>query len=139
LKPWEERLSELASDLDDVDELLMEHDPRHAADENGREAEIARGQLELFGTLLSGLAEQKQDIEAAHQIIARDGTKYAGSWEEIVLRMRDMQGDPTHTMEDFMRRAARRGFRETGVQIPTHDAESFIRGSADAGLLRIVR
>jgi tetratricopeptide (TPR) repeat protein len=139
LKPWDERLSELASDLDDVDELLMELDPRHAADENGREAEIARGQLELFGTLLSGLAEQKQDIEAAHQIIARDGTKYAGSWEEIVLRMRDMQGDPTHTMEDFMRRAARRGFRETGVQIPTHDAESFIRGSADAGLLRIVR
>jgi len=53
--------------------------------------------------------------------------------------MRDTLGDPTHTMEDFMRRAARRGFRETGVQIPTHDAESFIKGSADAGLLRIVR
>jgi tetratricopeptide (TPR) repeat protein len=139
LKPWDDRLSELASDLDEVDELLMELDPRHAADETGREVEMARGQLELFGTLLSGLAEQKQDATAAHQIIARDGTRYAGSWEEIVLRMRDMQGDPTHTMEDFMRRAARRGFRETGVQIPTNDAESFIRGSADAGLLRIVR
>jgi hypothetical protein len=25
------------------------------------------------------------------------------------------------------------------VKIPTHDAESFIRGSADAGLLRIVQ
>ena len=55
------------------------------------------------------------------------------------MRMRDTLGDPSHTMEDFMRRAARRGFRETGVQIPTHDAESFIKGSADAGLLRIVR
>jgi hypothetical protein len=139
LKPWDDRLSELASDLDDVDELLMELDPRHAIDESGREAETARGQLELFGTLLSGLAEQKQDASAPHAIVARDGTRYAGSWEEIVLRMRDMVGDPTHTMEDFMRRAARRGFRETGVQIPTHDAESFIRGSADAGLLRIVR
>jgi tetratricopeptide (TPR) repeat protein len=139
LKPWDDRLSELASDLDEVDELLMELDPRHATDENGREAEMARGQLELFGTLLSGLAEQKQEADAPHQIISRDGTKYAGSWEEIVLRMRDMQGDPTHTMEDFMRRVARRGFRETGVQIPTQDAESFIRGSADAGLLRIVR
>ena len=139
LKPWDDRLSELASDLDDVDELLMELDPRHALDENGREAETARGQLELFGTLLSGLAEQKQDGSAPHAIVARDGTRYAGSWEEIVLRMRDMQGDPTNTMEDFMRRVARRGFRETGVQIPTHDAESFIRGSADAGLLRIVR
>jgi hypothetical protein len=139
LKPWDDRLSELASDLDDVDELLMELDPRHASDEAAREAQIARGQLELFGTLLSGLAEQKEDVDVAHQIVARDGTKFAGSWEEIVMRMRDTLGDPSHTMEDFMRRAARRGFRETGVQIPTHDAESFIKASADAGLLRIVR
>jgi tetratricopeptide (TPR) repeat protein len=138
LKPWDDRLTELASEMDDVDELLIELDPRHG-DEATREAQIARGQLELFGTLLSGLAEQKVEADAQHQIVARDGTKFAGSWEEIVLRMRDALGDPTHTMEDFMRRAARRGFRETGVQIPTHDAESFIRGSADAGLLRIVR
>ena len=139
LKPWDDRLSELASDLDDVDELLMELDPRHATDETTREAQIARGQLELFGTLLSGLADQKEETSSAHQIVARDGTKFAGSWDEIVLRMRDAVGDPTHTMQDFMRRAARRGFRETGVQIPTSDAESFIKGSADAGLLRIVR
>jgi tetratricopeptide (TPR) repeat protein len=137
LKPWDDRLTELASELDDVDELLMEIDPRHA--EDTREAQIARGQLELFGTLLSGLADQKEEEGAAHQIVARDGSKFAGSWDEIVLHMRDALGDPTHTMEDFMRRSARRGFRETGVQIPTHDAESFIRGSADAGLLRIVR
>lgn len=139
LKPWDERLSELASDLDDVDELLMELDPRHAMDESSREAQIARGQLELFGTLLSGLADQKEEGTGAHQIVARDGTKFVGSWEEIVMRMRDTLGDPTNTMEDFMRRAARRGFRETGVQIPADDAESFLKASADAGLLRIVR
>ena len=139
LKPWDDRLSELASDLDDVDELLMELDPRHVIDESTREAQIARGQLELFGTLLSGLADQKEGETAAHQIVARDGTKFVGSWEEIVLRMRDALGDPSHTMEDYMRRTARRGFRETGVQIPTNNAESFIKGSADAGLLRIVR
>jgi hypothetical protein len=34
---------------------------------------------------------------------------------------------------------ARRGYSLTGVKIPTSDAESFIRGSASAGLLRIVR
>jgi tetratricopeptide (TPR) repeat protein len=139
LKPWDDRLTELAGELDDVDELLMELDPRHTVDEATREAQIARGQLELFGTLLSGLADQKEEIGSSHQIVARDGTKFVGSWEEIVMRMRDSLGDPTHTMEDFMRRAARRGFRETGVQIPTNDAESFIKGSADAGLLRIVR
>jgi tetratricopeptide (TPR) repeat protein len=144
IKPWDDRLAELSSDLDDIDEMLMELEPRRNGDEAGGagapEAEIARGQLELFGTLLSGLAEQKQELNGSeHQIIARDGTKYVGSWEEIVVRMRDSQGDPTHSVEDFMRRAARRGFRETGVQIPSSDAESFIRGSADAGLLRIVR
>ena len=140
LKPWDERLAELTGELDDIDEMLMELDPRHASGEGSREAEVARGQLELFGTLLNGLAEQIQEANGtSHRIVARDGTEFAGSWEEIVLRMRDAQGDPTHSLEDFMRRAARRGFRETGVQIPTHNAESFIRGSADAGLLRIVR
>ena len=33
----------------------------------------------------------------------------------------------------------RRGFSLTGVVIPTGDAESFIRGAADAGLLRILK
>ena len=33
----------------------------------------------------------------------------------------------------------KRQFRSTGIRISARDAESFIRGSADAGLLRIVR
>jgi tetratricopeptide (TPR) repeat protein len=141
LKPWDDRLAELSSDLDDIDEMLMELEPRSGAGEVAPEAEVARGQLELFGTLLSGLAEQKQTEPMAleHEIVSRDGSTFDGTWEDIVRRMRDTLGDPSHTLEDFMKRAARRGFRETGVQIPTHDAESFIRASAVAGLLRIVR
>jgi len=42
-------------------------------------------------------------------------------------------------MEEFMAGVSQHGFRKTGIRIPTHDAESFIRGSAVAGLLRIVR
>jgi hypothetical protein len=38
-----------------------------------------------------------------------------------------------------MSRVAKRAFRETGVRVPHHDAELFVRGHADAGLLRIVR
>src|SRR5215471_12217683 len=50
------RLSELASDLDDVDAMLMELEPQSGA--NGApDAETARGQLELFGSLLSSLVE----------------------------------------------------------------------------------
>jgi Tfp pilus assembly protein PilF len=137
LKPWDERLSELAGDIDEVDTMLMELDPRSGAD-TAPAAEAARGQLELFGTLLSSLAEQRQAPE--HQIIVvSDGTGFDGSWEEIVRRMRDEQGNPSHTLREHMSSVSQHGFRETGVRIPTHDAESFIRGSAEAGLLRIVR
>jgi len=136
LKPWDERLSELAADLDDVDSMLMELEPQTGA--NGAPgAETARGQLELFGTLLSSLAEQKHEPE--HQIIASDGTQFDGSWEEIVRRMRDETGNPADSVQEFMTGVSQRGFRQTGVRIPTHDAESFLRGSAIAGLLRIVR
>jgi hypothetical protein len=40
---------------------------------------------------------------------------------------------------DFMASYARRGQAETGVVIPTTDAEAFIRGSAEAGVVRIVQ
>lgn len=137
LKPWDDRLSELAGELDDVDAMLMELDPRSGAD-TAPAAETARGQLELFGSLLSSLAEGKQ-AGPDHQVIALDGTQYDGSWEEIVRRMRDEQGHPAHSMEEFMAGMSQHGFGQTGIRIATHDAESFIRGSALAGLLRIVR
>ena len=136
LKPWDERLSELAGDIDDVDTMLMELDPRSGAD-TAPAAEAARGQLELFGTLLSSLVDQKAEPE--HQIIVPDGTEFGGSWEEIVRRMRDQKGNPAHTVTEFMSGVSQNGFRQTGVRIPTNDAESFVRGSAQAGLLRIVR
>jgi hypothetical protein len=37
-----------------------------------------------------------------------------------------------------MAASARRGHEQTGIAIPATDPESFIRGSADAGLLRIL-
>jgi tetratricopeptide (TPR) repeat protein len=137
IKPWDERLSELAGDLDDVDQMLMELDPRSGADT--APAAEARGQLELFGSLLSSLAEQKVEEPEHHHIVVSDGAQYGGSWEEIVCRLRDETGNPSHSVEEFMGSVSQHGFRKTGIRIPTHDAESFIRGSAVAGLLRIVR
>ena len=86
--------------------------------------------------MLSSLAEQKVP---EHQIIVSDGTHFDGSWEEIVRRMRDETGNPADSMQEFMTGMSQHGFRQTGVRIPTHDAESFLRGSAVAGLLRILR
>jgi tetratricopeptide (TPR) repeat protein len=148
LKPWEERLTELGGEMDDIDELFMEVDGSLAGD--GGEVEVARGQLELFGTLLSSLAESKADGQDAapssehgdgHSILTHDGMQLTGSWEEIVrsLKEEDVEALQDRSLDEYMARVAKRTFRETGVRVPHHDAELFVRGTADAGLLRIVR
>jgi tetratricopeptide (TPR) repeat protein len=136
LKPWDDRLTELGAGLDDIDEMLMELDAAHGAD-SAPPAESARGQLELFGSLLSTLAE-KQSTTDHHQVEVA-GSKYQGSWEEIVRRMRDAIGVPSNSMHEFMNEVATHGYRQTGVHIPTDTAEGFIKASATAGLLRIVK
>jgi tetratricopeptide (TPR) repeat protein len=149
LKPWEERLTELGGELDSIDELFIEVDGA-VANESG-EVEVARGQLELFGTLLSSLADAKSvdevvspDIDlVVHSILTREGRRLTGSWEDIVRSMRDAEAEASQegagTLREFMARVAKRTYRETGVRVPSHDAELFVRGSADAGILRIVR
>ena len=136
LKPWEERLAQLSGEPDDIDEMLAEIEARAAeAAENA-----ARGQLELFGALLGSFARDKTTEVASHRITIDDDRSYEGTWEEILQKMSVAGGkDGDESVRDFMMSEARRGFVLTGCLISTDDAESFIRGSADAGLLRIVR
>ncbi|MEK7402550.1 MAG: tetratricopeptide repeat protein [Gemmatimonadota bacterium] len=139
LKPWEARLAELNEGLDDIDELLLEIEPGRAGVQKGVDPEVARNQLELFGSLLNGLADTKQE-EDTHHVVASGGSSFRGSWEEIVTGMRDSDAEIAgHTIEEYMQRTARRVLTQTGIQLPIHDAESFVRASARAGLLRIVR
>jgi tetratricopeptide (TPR) repeat protein len=111
LTPWDERLNELGEDPDAI---------------------------ELFGALLADLAQEKQS-EAAHDVIGRDGQRYEGSWDEIVEQMRAASPQSSRTLIEFMQSEARRGLSITGILISTADAESFVRGSSDAGMLRILR
>jgi hypothetical protein len=84
--------------------------------------------------------ERRQYDAAEHSIQLSDGSEYIGSWERIVREMRDASRHMAgRSLQEFMANEARRGYSLTGVKIPTSDAESFIRGSASAGLLRIVR
>ena len=147
LKPWEDRLTELGGELDDIDALFIEVDGAAAA-ESG-EVEVARGQLELFGTLLSSFADTRgegtldRDVDEleAHEVLTRDGRQLTGSWEDIVRSLQhvDAEGGRDVPLEVFMSRMAKRTFRETGVRVPSHDVELFVRATADAGLLRIVQ
>ena len=140
LKPWEDRLTELGGELDEIDEMFLEADG--SGNESG-DVEVARGQLELFGTLLTSLADSRAGEPEAgpHTVLTREGQHVSGSWEEIVrsLQHADMEGLQDRSVDEFMARMAKRTFRETGVRVPHHDAELFVRASADAGLLRIVR
>jgi Flp pilus assembly protein TadD len=133
LAPWDARLNELNGPVDAIDEMLGEIEQHAMQDAEGE----AKGQLELFGAMLAELSEQKQH-ETAHQVVARDGRTYDGSWEQIVDEMRAASAQASATVAEFMASEARRGFSLTGILIPTADAESFLRGSADAGLLRII-
>ena len=134
LRIWEERLTELAPTPDYVDDMLAEIEQRaNEADE----AE-AKSQLELFGALLADLSGHKTAPER-HRVVGRDGQRHEGTWIEIVTAMRDASpGARERTIEEFMQAEARRGFSLTGLLIPTRDPESFLRASADAGLLRII-
>ena len=143
LKPWEDRLTELGGEMDDIDELFLEVDGS-VSGESG-DAEVARGQLELFGDLLSKLAgDVPRVLDASadeHVVLTTDGQQVTGSWDEIVrsLRDSDIEGLQDRTTNEFMARVSKRAFRERGVRVPHHDAESFVRASADAGILRLVR
>ena len=133
LRPWDERLNELAGEPDAIDEMLGEIEQTA----NGDAEQEAKGQLELFGAVLAGLSEQKQ-AESIHRVIGRDGRPYEGTWDRIIGQMRDASAQPAKSVQEFMHTEARRGLSITGILISTADAESFVRGSADAGLLRIL-
>ena len=146
LKPWEARLVELTGEPDAIDELLDEIEQRVME----RESEAltqAQGQLETLGGLLSGLAEQQQaefapaDVfapDGPHRVIMRDGSTFEGTWDEIVKALRDAR-DEGRSLEEFMALEARRHYGATGMRIASHAPEAFLRESASAGLLRIVR
>ncbi|MHB1311622.1 MAG: hypothetical protein ACYC3L_06355, partial [Gemmatimonadaceae bacterium] len=133
-EPWESRLAELSPAIDTMDEMLSELETRF----NEKAEREARDQLELFGTLLGQLSDDRTQ-QARHRVVFSDGRGFDGTWDDIVTQMRDASTTAAgRTVIEFMQSEARRGFSITGRLIPTGDAESFLRGSADAGLLRIV-
>ncbi|HXY21001.1 MAG TPA: tetratricopeptide repeat protein [Gemmatimonadales bacterium] len=138
LKPWLVRLADLAGDADATDLLLAEIEAAGPDGTGSRDP----AQLELFGTLvteLQAMHRQKRGFEV-HRVTTSDGVTYVGTWEDIVAGMRD--DDQAYTgrpIEEFLAGAAARATRLTGVSVPATDAEAFLRGYADAGLVKILR
>lgn len=148
IKVWESRLAELTGEPDAIDELLAEVEQRVMESESTAITQV-QPHLDTLGSLLTGLAHQQQheaeplqtDVLASdgmHRVELHDGRVIEGTWEEIVQALRSAS-DPAQPLEEYMARESRRHYGATGVRIATHGAEAFIRGSADAGLLRILR
>jgi hypothetical protein len=75
-----------------------------------------------------------------HHVALADGTVYSGTWDDIVLQMKqDDREWAGCAMVDYMEGMARKSEVETGVVVPATDAESFLRGYAAAGFLSITR
>jgi len=99
-------------------------------------------QLELFSALVTGVPgmQRKHGRSDAHQVTTLSGNVLRGTWDEILLQLKVAEsGAAMVSLSEFMAGLARRGREETGVIIPLTDAEAFIRGSAEAGVLRIVQ
>jgi Flp pilus assembly protein TadD len=136
IQPWIDRLSEISGEPDAIEMLLAEVEAQQP-DGTSRDP----SQLELFGTLLTELhAMQKRTQHGdVHQVATLSGRVFRGTWDEILQQMKDADRDRARgTLSDFMQSLAQQGQIETGVIIPVHDAEAFIRGSAEAGVLRII-
>jgi len=162
LKPWDDRLSEISSEPDAIDELLAEVETSFMEHEGAAQAQ-AHGHLEMLGSLLDGLAKDRDHdssadealaldaatrpsphtsreltAEADHQVVLRDGRSFEGTWDEIVAALRDAQ-DAKRSVAEYMAVEARRQYGATGMHISTGGSEEFLRGSEHAGLLRILR
>lgn len=141
LAPWFARLAEVTGEPDPVDLLLAEVEAQQP-DGTVRDPH----QLELFGTLLTELhGMQKRPGHPAHPgethaVGTLSGHTFRGTWEEILLQMKAADREwADASLAEFMVGLAHRGRAETGVVIPVTDAEAFIRGSAEAGVLRIIQ
>jgi len=136
LKPLFGRLSELVSVGDSTEQLLSDL-------EMSGPGGVPRDphQLELFGALLTDLQGMRHRPLAGrvHRVALADGTTYEGTFEQIVLSMKEDDREFSSASVDvFMSELARRGAVLTGVTIPATDPESFIRASAQAGILRLL-
>jgi tetratricopeptide (TPR) repeat protein len=143
LQPWEARLTELAGEPDSIDEMLAELElPEDDA--------TVDGQLELFvddgpppmpSPAMQPPSLPPSTLATHHRVVTVEGREIDGTWDEIVARLRDTSGAELQggSVADFIAAVADRHFGAPGVRLSAYDAESFIRASADAGILRIVR
>ncbi len=137
LEPYLDQLDRLSRDPSPEERLLAEVEAEvgdGGGDADRRTAD--RDQLDLFAL---GRSEPEGREPEVHAVRARNGRVFTGDWLSIVAEMRDRAGDPSLSVDEFMRETARAVRNLSGVRVPDDDPEAFLRASARAGVLRIER
>lgn len=137
LAPWRERWEELRGEPDAIDHILAEVEM--AFEEAITEYPLPPSNPAALSApnVLPILPPGRGVPTETHRVRTADGAVFTGSWEEIVVRMRDTLSDPSEPISAYMHRTAQRIRQLTGRDLPCDDAESFIRESARMGLLSI--
>ena len=98
-------------------------------------------QLELFGAMLTELQtmQRRHGSLESHAVSTLSGNTFRGTWEEILLQFKASEMAWAEcTLGEFMLGLALDGRAQTGVVIPVTTPEAFLRGSAEAGVVRII-
>lgn len=130
VRPYMLVLDELSAEPGPEDRLFAEIEARVSGVALGSEG---RSQLDLFGR------PPIASPDGWHRVRGADGVVYEGDWDAIVRAMRDRRGDPSVSVQEFMRDEARRLQALTGVPVPCDDPRRFIEESARLGALEIER
>ncbi len=141
LAPWRARWEELRGEPDAIDHILAEVEA--AFEEAGGDPlpssprPAALQPPPTLPILPPSTSASDGGIEPTHRVRTADGSIFIGTWEQIVVRMRDALSDPSEPVAVFMHRAAQRIQQMTGRELRCDDPEIFIRESARMGLLSI--
>jgi Flp pilus assembly protein TadD len=132
LAPWLQCLEALETlENDPVDRLLAEVEARFSGE--GGWPLRDESQLELF--------EREQGCDEAHSTLVRvrieGGTSFQGPWRDVVRQIRDAAGFAHEPLARFMRRLAESWHQRMGSDVPLTNAESFLRGAAEAGVYEL--
>jgi len=132
LDPWRIRLEELDAWEDDPTERLLAEIEARVLGQDPLWRIQDESQLELFERI-----GDSPSLSGEVEVRLPGGSRYRGSWSEVVRQMRDEAGFSHERLDAFMRRLAEGWHEQSGVRVPFSHPERFLQAAADAGLLRL--
>jgi tetratricopeptide (TPR) repeat protein len=125
---WEKRLEELETEPDAIEELLAEIEAA-AESEAAAQPSHETTERELEHAVL-------REIEA-HCLQLPDGGTFRGTWQDLVVQICVVRGEPGESVAQFMQRQAAEAHARMGVALPAEDPREFLMAGERAGYWQI--